>query len=373
MLAKNKIIALLNKSNILINGDRDWDIQVHNTKFYQKVLTQGSIGMGESYMEGWWDAKALDQTITHILYNKQNSQLRLNLPEIWLFFRAYLLNLQSKNKAENSVERHYDLGNDLYLGFLDPYNQYSCAYFKNTTDLDIAQELKLDLICRKLQLKKGDTVLDIGCGWGGFAKFAVERYKCEVTGITLSSNQFEYAQSFCKDLPITILKQDYRDLKGSFDKVVSIGMIEHVGYKNYNSLFLKAHEILKPEGIFVLQTIGGNTAKKQIDPWINRYIFPNAVIPSISQLSEAYEKLFILEDLQHMGTHYDQTLMAWFRNFHTNWTNIRVINGKYDDTFYRMWKYYLLSCAGAFRSRSLQLWQFIFTKNGFLNNFEPPR
>ncbi len=370
MLAKNKISDLLKKSDIIINGHRDWDIQIHDNRFYQKVLSKGSIGMGESYMKGWWDSKQLDQTISQILYYKQDLNLKFNLPEIWLYFKAYLFNLQSKSKAENSVTKHYDLGNELYMQFLDPYNQYSCAYFKKTTDLDIAQELKLDLICRKLQLKQGDKVLDIGCGWGGFAKFAAERYKCEITGITLSNNQYEYAQSFCKELPIKILKQDYRDLSGSYDKVVSIGMIEHVGYKNYNNLFKKVHDILKPEGIFVLQTIGGNLPKKQIDPWINRYIFPNAMIPSISQLSAAYEKLFNMEDLHNMGPHYDLTLMSWFKNFHNNWSKIKV---NYDDQFYRMWKYYLLTCAGAFRSRHLQLWQFIFTKNGFLDQFEAPR
>ncbi len=373
MYAKNKITALLNKSDIIINGDRNWDIQVNDKRFYRQVFTQGSMGMGESYMKGYWDSLSLDQTITHILYNKQDTRLGFNLHEIWLFLRAYILNLQSKNKAEHSVIHHYDLGNELYHNFLDPYNQYSCGYFKNTEDLDLAQELKLDLICRKLQLKKEDHVLDIGCGWGGFAKFAVERYQCKVTGITLSNNQYEYAKKFCKDLPIQILKQDYRDLKGKFDKVVSIGMIEHVGNKNYNNLFQKVHEILKTDGIFVLHTIGGNTAKKQIDPWINKYIFPNAVIPCISQLSSAFEKKFVLEDIQHLGPHYDLTLMAWFNNFNKNWSTIQEKNPQYDYRFYRMWKYYLLSCAGAFRSRSLQLWQFIFTRNGILSPFDPPR
>ncbi len=370
MLAKDKITDLLLKSDIQINGNRDWDIKINDNRFYQKVFSQGSLAMGETYMQGWWDSNKLDQTICKILRHRQDLQLNLKLPEVWLFIKAYLFNLQSKSKASTAISRHYDLGNDLYMQFLDPYLQYSCAYFKNTEDLSIAQELKLDLICRKLNLQQGDKVLDIGCGWGGFAKFAVERYKCEVTGITLSENQYSYAQSFCKDPVIKILKQDYRDLTGSYDKIVSIGMLEHVGYKNYQRFFKKVNEILKPEGVFVLHTIGGNIHKKQIDPWINKYIFPNAVIPSLSQLSTAFENNFVLEDLHHLGPHYDLTLLAWFNNFQANWHQLK---DKYDHQFYRMWKYYLLSCSGAFRSRSLQVWQFILTKNGFPRLYEAPR
>ena len=278
--------------------------------------------------------------------------------------------MQSKSRSKEVAEKHYNLSSDLYMSFLDPYNQYTCGYFKDTDDLNKAQEQKLDLICKKLRLSSKDRVLDIGCGWGGFAKFAAERYGCHVTGITISDEQIKYTEKFCKGLPVTIVKSDYRDFKGKFDKVLVCGMIEHVGYKNYGTIMKMVHRCLKDDGLFLLHTVGSNTSVRFIDPWMAKYIFPNSMLPSIRQIAGAIEGLFIVEDLHNFGAYYYKTLMGWFKNFNKNWDKIKA---KYDERFYRMWTYYLLCCAGTFRSRKNQLWQIVFSKNGIKNGYKSIR
>jgi cyclopropane-fatty-acyl-phospholipid synthase len=244
---------------------------------------------------------------------------------------------------------------------LDTRMVYSCGYWKNATTLDAAQEAKLDLICKKIGLKKGMRVLDIGCGWGSFAKFAAERFKVSVVGVTVSKEQVTLAREFCKDLPVEIRLQDYRKMKESFDRIVSVGMFEHVGYKNYRTFFQVAHRCLKDGGLFLLHTIGGNFSVKGTDPWINKYIFPNSMLPSVAQISAAIESRFILEDWHGFGTDYDKTLMTWMQNFNTHWAELKQ---QHSERFYRMWKYYLLSSAGSFRARRNQLWQIVLSKHG---------
>jgi cyclopropane-fatty-acyl-phospholipid synthase len=256
------------------------------------------------------------------------------------------------------------------MSFLDAYNQYTCGYFKNTDDLNTAQEQKLQLICSKLQLKKEDRVLDIGCGWGGFAKFASEHYGCHITGVTISKEQAAYAREFTKGLPVTIKEIDYRNIEDEYDKVLICGMIEHVGYKNYRTLLKIVNKVLEKNGLFLLHTIGNNTSVIFTDVWIGKYIFPNGILPSLKQITTAAEGLFILEDLHNFGQYYVPTLMSWFANFDKNWT---VIAKDYGERFYRMWKYYLLSCAGMFRARDAQLWQFVFSKRGILGEYYPVR
>jgi len=280
------------------------------------------------------------------------------------------LNLQTKKGSKKVAEQHYNLSTKLYMSFLDAYNQYTCGYFKNTDDLNTAQEQKLQLICSKLQLKKEDRVLDIGCGWGGFAKFASEHYGCHITGVTISKEQAAYAREFTKGLPVTIKEIDYRNIEDEYDKVLICGMIEHVGYKNYRALLKIVNKVLEKNGLFLLHTIGNNTSVIFTDVWIGKYIFPNGMLPSLKQITTAAEGLFILEDLHNFGQYYDPTLMSWFANFDKNWT---VIAKDYGERFYRMWKYYLLSCAGMFRARDAQLWQFVFSKRGILGEYYPVR
>jgi cyclopropane-fatty-acyl-phospholipid synthase len=278
-----------------------------------------------------------------------------------LLLPGVLFNLQSKARARIVAERHYDLGDDLFLAFLDPYNQYSCAYFDGTADLDQAQRKKLDLICRKIALGRSDHVLDIGCGWGGFAKYAAETFGCEVTAVNISRPQLRYAAELCRGLPVRFLQCDYRELKGRFDRIVSVGMFEHVGWRNYRTFMRVAHRCLEDGGIFLLHTIGGNESTRSCDPWIAKYIFPNGMLPSIAQISRSVEGLFAVEDWHNLGPHYDRTLMAWYHNFQNAWPRLQ---SKYDARFKRMWDYYLLSCAGAFRARSNQVWQIVLTKYG---------
>lgn len=361
--------ALL-EADIQVNGNRPWDITVHNDHFYSKVLSEGSLGLGESYMDGWWDCNSIDEFISQVLRANLDSRIKISWSVIWGYINAYVVNLQDRARSMKVIDQHYQLGNDLYKNMLDKSMAYSCGYWKNATTLDEAQEAKFDLICRKLGFQPGMDVLDIGCGWGGFAKYAAEKYGVHVVGITLSTNQATYAQEICKGLPVEIRVEDYRDIKGTFDRVVEIGMFEHVGAKNYREFFEIAHRVLRPNGMLMLHTIGSNESSCGGDPWLNKYIFPNGHLPSISQIGKSIEKLFVMEDWHNFGPHYDKTLMAWHENFVKNWDKIKDV---YGDRFFRMWKYYLLSCAGGFRSRGIQLWQVVLSKNGLQTSYEAAR
>ncbi len=366
---RRKIEHLLSLADVLINGDRPWDIKVHNEKLYQKILAHGSLGLGESYMDGWWDCEKLDEFICRIF--KANLHEKINpLTECFSLLRTRLFNLQKPSSCIIDCRHHYDIGNDLYQCMLGRLQIYSCGYWKNASGLDEAQENKLDLVCRKLFLKPGMRVLDIGCGWGGTAKFIAKNYQAEVVGITVSEKQARFAKKLCHGLPVEIRLEDYRSLKGVFDRIVSLGMIEHVGYKNYKIFMRVARRCLKKNGIFVLQTIGSNCSMKKADPWINRYIFPNYLLPSAIQINDAIENLFVLEDWHNFGPDYDRTLMHWFQNFQNNWNDLK---DQYGERFYRMWKFYLLACAGAFRARVNQLWQIVLSPKGVSGGYDAPR
>ncbi|HKK99163.1 MAG TPA: cyclopropane fatty acyl phospholipid synthase, partial [Desulfotignum sp.] len=360
--AKQVIKNILTPLDIRINGNRPWDIQINNPQFYQRVISGGSLALGESYMDGWWDCKALDEFFKRLLESRIDKKNKSLKPAIlWEVFKARVMNLQSGARAFIIGRRHYDTGNRLFKIMLDKGLNYSCGYWHNACDLDEAQIGKLDLICRKIGLEQGMTVLDIGCGWGGFAKYAAETYGVKVKGITVSKEQAGYAREQSKGLDVTIELTDYHDLNEQFDRIVSIGMFEHVGWKNYKTFMEVVHRCLKDDGMFLLHTIAGNTPAKSTDPWIGTYIFPNSMLPSASQIFRAAEGLFILEDLHSLGRYYDQTLMAWYDNFTQNWDRLK---DEYDMRFFRMWRYYLLSCAASFRSRRNQLWQIVFSKQG---------
>jgi cyclopropane-fatty-acyl-phospholipid synthase len=368
--AKTAIEKLLLRTDIKINGGRSWDIIVHDERFYGAVLRGGSLAFGESYMAGWWDCDSIDELIYRIFSHDLLSKVRFTPANVALYLGAVIGNPGRRARAFEIGEKHYDVGNDLFLRMLDKRLTYTCGYWKNTKDLDGAQEAKLDLVCRKLGLKTGQTVLDIGCGWGSFAKFAAEKYGARVTGVTVSKEQVELGQKLCKGLPVEFLLQDYRDVEGTFDHVVSLGMFEHVVYKNYRRYFQIVRDHLKDDGLFLLHTIGSSTSSTHTDPWIHKYIFPNGMLPSIAQIGKAMEKLFVMEDWHNFGADYDKTLMAWFKNFEEHWPEIA---SAYGDTFYRMWKFYLLSCAGSFRARENQLWQVVLSKHGVPGGYESVR
>jgi cyclopropane-fatty-acyl-phospholipid synthase len=362
---------VLKKADIEVGGTRPQDITVHDDKLFGRVMRYGTLGLGEGYMEGQWDVPALDAFIYKVLTARLQNVIELNWASVVAITKAFFLNLQSSARAFEVGEVHYDLGNDLYEAMLDKRMVYTCGYWKDATTLDEAQEAKLDLVCRKVGLKAGDRILDIGCGWGSFAKFAAEKYGASVVGITISKEQAALAQVRCKDLSVEIRVQDYRDVNEKFDHIISLGMFEHVGVKNYRTYFEMANRCLKEGGLFLLHTIGGNVSRVTSDPWIGKYIFPGGVIPSVAQVGKTIENLFIVEDWHNFGPDYDKTLMAWFKNFDAAWsTSARIgrdgpsLREKYGDRFYRMWKYYLLSCAGSFRAREVQLWQIVLSPHG---------
>lgn len=369
--ARSVIEKLTSLADIEIGGSRPWDIQVHDERFYNRVLSSGSLALGESYMDGWWDTPALDQFFEHILSARLDDKVRPNSELVLAFIRAYLFNLQSRSRAFQVGEAHYDLGNDLYEAMLDKRMVYTCGYWEaGAKTLDEAQEAKLDLVCKKIGLKKGDRILDIGCGWGSFAKFAAEKYGASVVGITISVEQAALARERCKDLPVEIRVCDYREMDEKFDHIISLGMFEHVGFKNYREYLEMARRCLKDDGLFLLHTIGQNFSDHRADPWLDKYIFPNGMLPSVAQIGRAAERLFVVEDLHNFGASYDKTLMAWFKNFDTAWPVLREkLRNKFDNRFYRMWKYYLLMCAAAFRVRDIQLWQIVLSPKGVLGGY----
>jgi cyclopropane-fatty-acyl-phospholipid synthase len=359
---KNTVIDLFSKADIKIGGSRPWDLRVKDERFYERVYHYHNLGMGEAYMDSWVECDALDEFAYRVLSSNLKEEVEHDWRTILRYLWSRAVNAGAKCFAFEVGRRHYDIGNDLYRLMLDKRMVYSCGYWKNAKTLDEAQEAKLDLICKKIGLRPGMKVLDIGCGWGSFAKFAAEKYGASVVGITVSKEQAKLAREACKGLLVEIRLQDYRDVKeGQYDSIVSIGMFEHVCYKNYRTFMEIVAKLLKPEGLSLLHTIGRKCSETTSDPWMDKYIFPHSMLPSITQIGEASEGLFIMEDWHNFGFDYSLTLMEWYKNISSRWS---ALGDRYDERFKRMWTYYLLTCAGSFRARDMQLWQVMFSKRG---------
>ena len=365
---KDTAIHLLEGGGVTVNGPQPWDIQVYDDRLYARVFAEGTLGFGEAYMDGWWDSGDLDETMTRILSSDILSHIPRNLKTLKLGLQAKWTNRQNKRRAWIVGDQHYNLGNDLFAATFDSRLTGSCGYWKDTDPamdsaqaLDAAQDAKLDLICRKIGLREGQSVFDIGCGWGAFMGYAAEKYGARCSGVTISREQAAYIAERYAHLPVEARLMDYRDATGTYDHVVSMGMFEHVGPKNYRAYFETASRLLNNGGFFLLHTIGSNHSSGAIDPWMDKYIFENGVLPSVAQIGAAIEELFMVEDWHNFGADYDKTLVAWFRKFDSNWEGLKE---KYDERFYRMWKYYLLACAGGFRARNIQLWQVVLAKRG---------
>ena len=352
---------LLHEAGIEVNGTNPWDIQVLDPRFFDRLLREPHLTMGEGYMLGWWECEAIDQLVARIVLARLDDRVRGNWRVGLHILRSRLFNLQTSGRAFEVGKRHYDLGNDLYRATLDKRLCYTCGYWKNATTLDEAQEAKLDLVCRKIGVFPGMRILELGCGWGSFARYAAERFGAHVLGVTVSAEQVALGTELCKGLPVELRLQDYREVEGTYDAVVSIGIMEAVGYKNYRTYMDVASRCLKKGGIAFVHTIGGNTSVVTGEAWSDRYIFPNGMLPSITQLGAAMEGLFVMEDWHNFGPDYDKTLLAWTANFENAWLELKK---KYSERFYRMWRYYLLNSAGAFRSRYEQLWQIVMTRTG---------
>ncbi len=349
---------LLDAAGVEVNGARPWDIQVHDERLYERVLRDRELGLGESYQDGWWDAERVDQLLERIQLADLRSQIRPSASLLWLAARARLTDRQSLRRSGRNISAHYDIGNDLYERMLDQRMIYSCAYWRDAASLDAAQEAKLDLICRKLGLEDGMRLLDIGCGWGGFAEYAATKYGAAVRGITLSPAQLKVARERCRSTSVELALQDYREVSGRFDRIVSIGMMEHVGPKNLGAFFDACRDRLDPDGMMLHHTIGSGESKLRTDPWFDRYIFPGGVLPSLEQVAAASAPEWAVEDLHNFGPDYDRTLMAWSANIESAWPELP----RYDERFRRTWHYYLMASAASFRVRALQLWQIVFRR-----------
>lgn len=351
---------LLASAGVTVGGDAPWDIQVHDERLWARVLREGSLGAGDAYIEGWWDSPALDQTMERLMRARVDLAVRDSWALLAHAVKARLFNLQVLQPFEVG-ERHYDIGNDLYRAMLGERMMYTCAYWRGAGTLDQAQDAKLDLVCRKIGLCPGMRVLDLGCGWGGFAAFAAERYGAEVVGLTVSREQVAWAREHYAGLPVDIRLADYHDAIGTYDAVVSIGLVEHVGPRNYRGYMELVSRCLAPGGTAFVHTIAGNRPRAQLEPWFQKHIFPNAVLPTLGQLSAAMDDLLVPEDVHNIGEHYDRTLLVWWENFEQAWP---ALSSRYSEAFHRMWKYYLLTSAAGFRSRQFQLYQIVATAVG---------
>ncbi len=368
--SKHHLIELLAKADVHINGSRVWDLQVHDDRVFSRTLSDGSLGFGEAYMDGWWDCEDLEEMLARIFRTGLDKHV-MGWRTVLFALHARLVNRSSHNRAFEIGRRHYDVGNDLYRAMLDKRMIYTCGYWNNMVNLDEAQEAKLDLVCKKIGLKSGMRVLDIGCGWGSFAKFAAERYGVEVVGITVSERQVELGRDLCKGFPVELKLQDYRDIDTSrpYDRIVSLGMFEHVGYKNYAEFMRVVRAALKRDGLFLLHTIGANTTRHSNNPWIDKYIFPNSMLPSIAQIGKAIESCFIMEDWHSFGQDYVKTLRAWDKHIEAAWERL----SDYDERFRRMWRFYLRSSSATFLVRRNQLWQIVLSPEGIKDRYQPLR
>jgi cyclopropane-fatty-acyl-phospholipid synthase len=367
--ARSRLQELLAHADIRLDGDRPWDPRVKSERFLD-VAFAGSLAIGEAYMEGLWECDDLAELVSRFRRADLGDHFKIGA-DGWRTLSAWVKNMQSPTRSVQMGQRVYDGAIDLFEATLDPRMVYSCAYWKNAKNLAEAQEAKLDLACRKLGLKEGMKVLDIGCGWGSFVKFAAEKYGAHVTGITISKEQMEYGRKRCEGMKgVEIRYQDYREVTGTYDRIFSAGMFEHVGPRNHKKYFEAAERVLEPDGLFLLHTVGSNRSLQSVDAFIDKYIFPDSVMPSMAQIGRHTEKLFVTEDWHNFGPDYDKTLSAWFENFDRNYESLK---DKYDERFYRMWKFYLLGCAGTFRARTNHLWHFVFSKKGMLGGYEAVR
>jgi len=357
---RDRIQRAIAVADVRLDGDRPWDPQIRDARFYRRVAVHGSLGFGESYVDGWWECEQLDGLVCRLLRARADERF-YGVPSLFDRARAELINLQGPRRAAQVGRLHYDLGNELFGTMLGKTRMYSCGYWRHASNLDAAQEAKLDLVCRKLLLEPGMRVLDIGCGWGNAARFAAEHYGVEVVGVTVSREQAREAEQLSRGLPVEIRLCDYRAIEGRFERIFSLGMFEHVGYKNYDRFAEVVRARLVPGGLFLLHTIGGACSVHSIDPWMGRYIFPNSMLPSVAQIGRAVEKRFVIEDWHNFGADYDATLMSWYQNFEASWP---LLAPRYGERFRRMWRYYLLASAGGFRARANQLWQIVLSRDG---------
>jgi len=360
--SKKLLTELFAQADIQIGGNRKGDLIVHDDRFYDRTIRYGDLGIGEAYMDAWWDCDGVDVLATKFIKADLQNISKKQLPFIMHYLKIILSGNGRKGKAFEVGEHHYDMSTEIFEYMLDKTMAYSCAYWKDAENLEQAQENKLDVICKKLGLREGMTVLDVGCGWGSFAHYAAKNYGVEIVGITVSQEQQRYAQKRCENLKVDIRFQDYRDITEKFDRIVSIAMLEAVGKRYYKTFMKSMSQCLNDDGLLFIHSIVAQTHQGPSDArWLDTYIFPNGELPSLAQILKASEKLFVIEDTHNLEGDYDRTLGEWHKNFLNNWDTLKE---NYDERFFRMWVFYLLICRGIFRSRLATVWHIVFSKNG---------
>jgi cyclopropane-fatty-acyl-phospholipid synthase len=362
---RSSVETLFARADVHIDGQRPWDIRVHRDRFFGRVLTQTDLGFGESYMDGDWSCDQLDELAARLFGAGLHHRWR------WVdrfdALIARLFSRQTRARVRRHVVPHYDLGNDLFEAMLDTRHMaYTCGYWRGGAEtLEDAQEAKLELICRKLRLQPGMRILDIGCGWGGLAAFAASRYAVSVTGVTLSPQQARLGAERTRGLNVDIRVQDYRDVGGQFDRVVSVGCLEHVGHRNHRQFFEVVRARLGDGGHALVHSIGVSRTQYRGGRFLDTYLFPVVNLPSMAQIGRAIDGLFIVDDIHNFGTDYDRTLIAWHERFHRAWPHLDARYGQLlRGRFRRMFEFYLLMTAGFFRSRQAQVWQTVLTPEG---------
>jgi cyclopropane-fatty-acyl-phospholipid synthase len=349
---------LFERAGISIDGGRPWDIQVRDPRVYARILRDGTVGFGEAFMEGWLDCDRIDLMVERVYRADLTQQISVRTAVIEAL-KLKLNPLGSRLRSFEIGDRHYDTGNDLFEIMLDPYMTYSCGYWRRANTLETAQRDKLELICRKLDLKPGQRVLDIGAGFGSFARYAAEHYGVAVVGLSVSQQQIDLGRQRCAGLPVEFRYLDYRNIDEPFDRIVSVGMFEHVGRRYHRDFFASCHRCLKPAGLLLLHTVGF-LKEEGANPWFDKYILPGVEFPTVTNIVNAAGTDLVLENFHTWeGAHYDKTLMAWFDRFDAGWDRIKE---KYGEAFYRMWKLYLQGCAGGFRAGRLRVWQFVYSR-----------
>ena len=350
---------------------------IHDERFFLRALTGADIGIGESYMNGDWSSPDIVAVVKLAIRNLRLFDSRhhmLSAVRRSLAQARHRLRGNTVSGSRRNIREHYDLGNEFYQLFLDKQMAYSCGYFLHEDDsLETAQTQKFDLICRKLRIEPGDRILEIGCGWGGFALHAAKNYGAHVTALTISPAQYEFASGRlamenCAPGKIDLFRQDYRETGGEFDKIVSIEMFEAVGFRHYDEFFGTCDRLLKSNGSMLLQTITLREQelpeyRKRVD-WIQRYIFPGSELASLSEVLRSLARVTQLSlfDSESLGIHYAQTLAIWRERFFQNVARVRALG--FNERFQRMWDFYLAWCEGAFRERYINVGQFVFAKNG---------
>ncbi len=366
--AREKLAQLLGDTGIRLDGANPWDPAIHDDRVFGRILRAGMLGAGEAYVDGDWDCVALDELAARLARLGLDQKIGALWRDVGEWLVARFVNRQRGRSAIANGRAHYDIGDDLYAAMLGSTMVYSCGYWAKAANLDDAQRAKHELVCAKLELHAGQTLLDVGCGYGELARHAAAEHGVRVVGVTVSHHQAQHARRRCAGLPVEIQELDYRDIHGRFDRIVSIGMLEHVGLRNYERFFAQMRRLLAPDGLFLLHSIGSWRDSPTFDPWLERYIFPGAMLPSALQIARALDGKLVIEDWQNFGADYDRTLLAWHTNFERAWPSLV----HYGERFQRMWRYYLLVSAGAFRARRNQVWQLVLCQDGHRGGYRRP-